>query len=172
MKEIVLLGMGQSYTKRHSTLITNTINEDGELLETAEVGVDILVKGTANYYTTFMDHFGSVMKLDGLEVKIFFWCAGNCQLNTNEIALNKHLKQRIADEAQVSIRSVDNSLSKLCKKGFMHRIAMGHYMINPMVSFKGNVSEKTKKVRFYINYTIENSLPTLEEPAVQYKLQQ
>lgn len=159
-----------SYTRRHSTQITHVVSPEGELLDTQEVGVDLLIKGTEEFAFLFRDHLGALLKLDGSTVKVFLWCATNCQLNSNEIALNKHLKGKIAEESDMNLRSVDNALTKLVKKGLLHRIATGHYALTPMVSWKGKFTERTKNVKLFVNYSIDPKLPVFSEPLTPYRL--
>ena len=144
-----------SHTRRLSTLITNIINEDGELLDTQEVGIDILVKGQEEFFFLFAKHLGTLLLLDGNEIKTLLWCSMHAHLGTNEIVLNKAIKQRLADAAGISLRSVDNSLTKLCKKKLLHRVETGVYLVNPDATWKGKINEKAKTVKLFVNYTIE-----------------
>ncbi|SMB92012.1 hypothetical protein SAMN00120144_2511 [Hymenobacter roseosalivarius DSM 11622] len=152
-----------SHTRRLSTLITNTINENGELLDQQEVGVDILVKGSEDFFFVFAKHLGTVLQLGGNEIKVLLWCSMNAHLNTNEIVLNKAIKERIARDADISPRSVDNSLTKLCRKEMLKRVDSGVYLVNPDAAWKGKINLKAKRARLFVNYVMEEPqqpLPT------------
>lgn len=148
--------MNDSYTRRHVTRIQDVVSEDGELLDRQEIGVDILIKGQTDFYFTFAKHFGTILQLDGNEIKVVLWCAMNANLNTNEIVLNRTIKARMAATAGISIRSIDNALTRLCKRNLIHRIGTGVYHINPEATWRGKISAKDKNVRLFVNYTIED----------------
>ena len=146
----------QSYTRRHTTRIENVVSTDGELLSTTEVGVNLLVKGTDEFTMLFRDNLASLLQLSGGDVKVYLWCAVRCDLNENQITLSRHKREEISTHTNMSIGSIDNSLSKLCKRGVMKKRATNEYMLTPLVSWKGNISEKTSKLKLYVDYTIQD----------------
>ena len=69
----------------------------------------------------------------------------------NLILLPSYIKKIIAKELETSIPTIDNSLSKLTKKGILRREGTGVYRLNPHLFGKGSWQD-IKKIRLTWEY--------------------
>lgn len=75
---------------------------------------------------------------------------------TQEIVLNKAIKDRIAENIGASVKTVDNRLQELVKVGIIDRVAPGTFTLNPYLFGKGDwktISElRNKNIHLKIVY--------------------
>lgn len=128
----------------------------GELLTQSTLTKEVLVKDKEQFFTAFSRLVMSFSELDFSEAKTLVWCALNTELNTNQITVVKHKKELIAQQMNMDYGTVGNSLGKLVKKGYMTRVAQSVYMIDPDLTWKGLLNERSKQVSVFLNYTIQN----------------
>jgi len=57
---------------------------------------------------------------------------------TQEIILNKSVKNRIAESINISPKTVDNKLQELVRVGIIDRVAAGTFTLNPYLFGKGD----------------------------------
>ena len=80
---------------------------------------------------------------------------------TQEIVLNKAIKDRIAANINTSVKTVDNRLQELVKVGIIDRVAVGTYTLNPYLFGKGDwktISElRNKNLHLKIEYDSETN---------------
>lgn len=72
----------------------------------------------------------------------------------NEIILNSHVKNKVADSLGIKIPSLDNAISKLTKAEFLDRIGRGTYRLNPHVFGKGKWSD-IKELQVTWDYSVK-----------------
>jgi hypothetical protein len=70
-------------------------------------------------------------KLTKKEILLFLYLAAKVKASNNELQLTKSEKERAASTIEVSVGSIGNYLSKLCKLNFMHNTGGGCYLLNP-----------------------------------------
>lgn len=147
--------MARKY-KEVSRTTTNTVDATtGELLGHNVVRKNIPIKDRTQFYTTFAGLVMSFGKLDYTEAKVLTWCCLKMELNANSITMVKHHKVQLAADMKINARSVDNALTKLVQKGYMHRVATAVFMIDPDIAWKGHINEHAAQIEVYLKYTIE-----------------
>ena len=57
---------------------------------------------------------------------------------TQEIILNAPIKRRIAEATGMAVKTVDNRLQELVKKGIIDRVGAGIFVLNPYLFGKGD----------------------------------
>ena len=72
----------------------------------------------------------------------------------NMILIPTYVKEKLAQELNMNIGTVSNSLSKLTKKGILKREGKGAYRLNPFFFGKGKWTE-IKKIRAEWEYGVE-----------------
>ncbi|TDF38502.1 hypothetical protein EYS14_12575 [Alteromonadaceae bacterium M269] len=70
-------------------------------------------------------------KLTKKEILLFLYLATKAKMSNNELQLTKSEKERAARTIEVSVGSIGNYLSKLCKLNFMQNTGGGCYLLNP-----------------------------------------
>jgi hypothetical protein len=138
-----------SYLSRSLTEATIIIDENGQVLERHERITERLIKGHEAFSFLYAGQLEKVLVLNGSLLKTLLWCSMNTHLNTNEIVLNKSIKQRLSAATGLVLSSVDNALVGLCRAGLMCRVSLGVYMIDPQALWRGTVSEKARVSRVF-----------------------
>lgn len=70
----------------------------------------------------------------------------------NIIDLNSRRKLELASEMETTVKTIDNSLSRICKTSdFITRISRGSYLVNPKYFAKGYWSD-IEKIKTTIEY--------------------
>ena len=75
---------------------------------------------------------------------------------TQEVVLNAAIKKRIAEAANVAVKTVDNRLQELVKKKIIDRVSTGTFILNPYLFGKGDwktiLELRNKNVHLKITY--------------------
>lgn len=74
------------------------------------------------------------------------------------LALNKYLKEVIAEHCGVSLSRVDHAITEFVQKGYMRRVAVGTYQFNPFLFGKGEWTN-LKKTRAAYDSSMEKTIP-------------
>lgn len=103
------------------------------------------------YIMFFIPNYKKLLELTGTELKLLFFCwfhsskynegivAGNIIYNDSTLKEKCH---KAGLKATGSV--IDNTFSKLHRKGFLLKICRGEYMINPLYAFRGSLKERNK----------------------------
>lgn len=118
---------------------------------------DILVKDNEEWFFAYTKLVRVLLGLDGNEVKVLLWCALHTNLGTNEVALPRYIKERMSTEINLTLGSIDNALSRLVKKGHLHRLGRGVYHIDPDTTWRGDIKARSSNIKVFLNYTIQNN---------------
>lgn len=70
---------------------------------------------------------------------------------TQDIAINAHIKRQIAEEVGCSISKVNNALSDLVKGEVMYRVGVGTYQVNPHFFGRGQWTD-IEKLRLSVTF--------------------
>lgn len=132
-----------------------SVNGDGEQVNETPIEMNVWVSDGKAFSISFELHAAAILGLDGVQVKMLMWMSWNCTLNTNEIVLNKVIKERMRAAINCSMKSIDNALTKLVKRDMVARIGMGVYVLNPEMYWRGDITKRTDKIKLYITYNIE-----------------
>jgi len=88
----------------------------------------------------------------------------------NIIPLNACIKDSIAKELKTTRATVDNQLSKLCKRGLFTRVGTGTYLANPYVFGRGKWTE-IKEIQATVKYDKDGiTFSVITNPAKQLSL--
>lgn len=85
------------------------------------------------------------------EIKVYCYLLRSHKMGTS-IALNKTVKQEIADAHNIKSGTVNNALGELVKKKLIYRIGTGTYKLNPRFAFKGNSVDRKKMLKFVLEH--------------------
>jgi hypothetical protein len=150
-------------TQRVFEQITNTVSEEGEVLHTNTVEVDVLVKSDDEYAFIFSKMLQYALRLDGTEIKVLMWCILHADYNTNLVTLTMTQKKAISEATSeydaagrllkkgLVVASVDNAISRLKKKGVFLDAGRCTYRIHPQLSWRGNLKERDKELKLCLN---------------------
>lgn len=145
-------------TKKITTQVVHTVDEDGVLQNTSFLEKEVFVKDSEEFCILYGKQMAPLLGLDSNEIKVLIWCSIKCALNTNEIVLNKAIKERMMETTKLKKSSVNNALCKLVKKNMLIRPATGVYIVNPETTWRGKINLRDKQIATYTRYTIENPL--------------
>ena len=152
------------------THTTNTNPETGEIIETTKEQT-IRFPKTEDFVMTFTKELGFMKNLSKGEILLVF---GFLKIvnRDNELILNKSIKERIAKEFDLSVKSINPLISNLAKKGVIINKERGIYLLNTFLFGKGswgdikelrmnivwNFKEQTKSVSIEQEYLNEEEL--------------
>jgi len=122
--------------------VKTVINEDGEIITAEFTTVRKVTKET--FLQVYLDDFYSLMRIrEGNEYKLVLWIGKNMNFD-NEIILVKEIKNRIANEIECNVRTIDNSIRSLVSKGILIKSGRAIFTLNPHLFFKGNLDQRNK----------------------------
>ena len=77
---------------------------------------------------------------------------------SNKITTDKQFKDIVAKNANITVRSVDSALTSLTKKNLLikDKEYKGIYYLNSKLFFKGQISDKTKLIKHFVEYQISS----------------
>ena len=120
------------------------IDQDtGEVLD--EQKITVLDRNESEFVFLYSKHFNDLMRLNGVELKVFLFCAVNSTVNRNKIGLIKDVKDELAREADISFNSITNAISSLMKKGFLERLGSCNYKVNSKYAWRGYAKKRDYK---------------------------
>lgn len=133
----------------------SVLNESGEYTASEEVQE---FKAQSNSEL----HFGKVYYQDRqrlkniskIQILVHLELSFYSGYNTNQVILDKTVKDDICDDLNIASSTLDNALTTLVKHQLISRIGTSKYLLNPYHMGKGNWSEN-RKIRDNITYNIE-----------------
>lgn len=137
------------------------------------------------FIMVYLNDISSFINLDNAtQMKIMALIWRDVPMNngtTNEgniITILKEDKEKWAGEINVSLGTVNNAISALLKKHLIYAVSRSRYKLNPLFFFKGKLADRSKLLRFQVDYAIGdipkeswetvNSEP-LEENVIQHQ---
>lgn len=133
------------------------IGEGGEILD--EV-VDKYLADSHNEF--FLFYVGAITLLKDLrlpEIKVLAWMMGHISFNSNLVVITKPVKEMIAADMDLALGSINNALPKLVKAGLIYKNEGakrdGCYYIHPEYFWKGDISERNKKLKYVLELRYE-----------------
>lgn len=168
-----------AHTQKVFSLQKETISEDGELLGTESVSVDILVKDSEEFSFVFKKALQGSLNINGAALKVLLWAGSEAALNTNEVSITAEHKQRISDHTAVyratangrilvkpglAVGTIDNAVTDLLKRGLLTRIGKGQkstlYKVSESFSWRGNMKTRAREMKLNITVRMpENNFP-------------
>lgn len=142
------------------TVKNNFISEEGELLSTEiDTKIHKIVVDDKEQFTFMYASIIGVMKdLNGGDIKLLSYCAMRSEANTNRITLVKPIIQEIADDFEISISSVKNSIVALKNKDILISLGSGVYRINPKYYWRGTMNQRLKTMKYVLEIECPNCL--------------
>ena len=147
--------MAAKYITEKSNDYSIVDNHTGEILDlnmTRKITLD-------EFIMVFFSSCPGLMNLTGNHLKVLICCWKYSSYNPeneergNVVYNGPGFKEACKDNGlDVSNAVIDNSISALCRKGFLIKRHRGEYLLNPQYFFKGRLSSRSK-VR--INYIVE-----------------
>lgn len=141
--------------------------ETGEVIEsTTEVlNTSFNKKVTKdNFIMVYLNDVSGFLKIDNatqIALLALIWKEvnyNNPQTNDgNTIVILKDTKERWCEELKVALRTIENSLAALVKKGLLLKSCKGKYKLNPNYYFKGSSTDREKVLNLTATYTFESS---------------
>lgn len=122
------------------------ISEEGEVISAELTTIKKVSKET--FLQVYLDDFMSLMSIkEGSEYKIVLWIGKNMNFDTNEIALIKAIKDRMASDIGTNVRTINNSISSLVSKNVLIQKARGLFILNPKLFFKGSLDSRNNLLK-------------------------
>lgn len=132
-----------TYESNESTYFVN--NETGEVQnETHHQAKTVRHSREPSYIKLYLDHLA---RFKGVQIslnpilteclKYITYASGEESNGGMLLILNKFLKDQIAKKCGVSLQRVNNAITEFVKKGYMRRIDLGSYQLNPFLFGKG-----------------------------------
>lgn len=138
------------YTEK---VINNFVNaETGEVLSTDEQikNHSITVPTKDNFAFMYAAVLGVIKDLSGRDIKVLTYCALHASVETNEMHLNKHVTEKIAESFESSYASIKNSIAALTNKNILISLGGGSYTINPKYYWKGTRVGRNKVLKYVL----------------------
>ena len=113
-----------------------------------------------------------MLDVKGVRVEILL---GLCRLLTyqNQIILNRSIKVELANELNIKVNTLEQSVSKMVRAGVLLRKATGLYIVNPYYIARGDWSD-ISELRMKIKYNMQGVAVEVDwdrTDAVQSKLE-
>lgn len=128
-------------------------DKNGEILETNKEQI-IRYPKTEDFIMTFTKDLGYMQNLSKGEIMVMFGLLKYVN-NQNEIIINKSIKERIAEEFNLKIESMNQLISNLKKKKMVLNVERGIYLLNTHLFGKGKWNE-VKKMRMYVEWDFKS----------------
>ena len=145
-------------TKYNTVTSKQTIDkETGEILqEDVEINSHkYIAKTKEEFFLTYVYLLDALRnELSMPEVKIYADLLKNYKSDV-KFALNKALKQDMADNLNLKLGTVNNSITNLVKKNLIFRITEGVFMLNPKYAFRGSSNDRKKQIIMTLEYNPE-----------------
>lgn len=110
------------------------------------------------YFMFFFSDQSKLFELTGSELKLLLYCwvhasnYGEGNLAGNIIYNNKFFKEKCHKEGlSIANAVIDNTFSKLHRKGFLLKMAKCMYLINPLYAFKGTLTQREELIKTLID---------------------
>lgn len=91
-----------------------------------------------NYIKLYLKDLAYLHDLPQAASNLVHELLGYVTYNTQEIVLNSTVKKRIAGIMNVAMKTLNNNLQQLVKKGVLERVAPGTFRLNPYLFGKGD----------------------------------
>ena len=103
------------------------------------------------YSKFFITTIGILGMLSKREILLYIYFSIKCDLSTNELRLNRSEKDKAARAVGISPNSINNCLSKFCKKGLMLNLGGGTFFLNPNYSNRSKPAHLESLKRRYLD---------------------
>lgn len=104
------------------------------------------------YYTKLFTTDEILDKVFGVNVEtaLAMYIISNIEFKTNRVYIFKKEKQDLANRIGKNIKSINNALTSLIKKGYIIRSeTLGCYILNPSIAYKGNEKSRLEVLRLF-----------------------
>lgn len=126
------------------------------------------------YVKMYVDDLGSLLGLERGEKRVLLALA--CSLDFEGFAsVTSAKRKRLADRCELTVKSFNNSVSALAKKGLIKVVGAGEYELNPKLFARGDwkqIYNRRQAFRLELTYSAEQgrtietrAVPEVEAPA-------
>ena len=132
-------------------------NSTGEVVENVKT-TQVKTQQEPNYIKLYIDHIAFIHKLPKSLPSVIFELLKLMNYE-QQIILNSFVKNKIAENLNVTNQHIDNSISKLVKQKILIRIGAGTYNINSFIFGKGNwknILENRRELKVEIIFDEKN----------------
>lgn len=151
--------MAKSFLK---TRITDRIidTETGEQLD--EKTVSYIVENEKDFYITYCKVLGLLKDMKLGEIKTLAWLVSTSHFNNNMVVVTSGVKQKIANDMDISVSAVNCALAPLVEKNILYRDSDsssrrdGVYYIHPEYYWKGSLTERNRVLRIALELNKES----------------
>lgn len=110
------------------------------------------------FIMVYLNDISSFINLDNAtQMKVMALIWRDVPMNNSEgniITVLKEDKEKWAKEINVSLGTINNAISALLKKHLIYTVSRSRYKLNPLFFFKGKLADRSKLLRFQVDYTI------------------
>jgi hypothetical protein len=146
------MGVNKEVFKKVETIIDC---ETGEIKGEQVISISVPVKDQEEFFFIFAKHLGTLLKLNGNEIKVLLWCSMNCTLNHNLIVITSTQKREIAEYAGLKPQSIANAINLLKKKNIFISQGRCTYKVNSELCWKGSPLNRNKDLKMIVDYKIQ-----------------
>jgi predicted transcriptional regulator len=137
-----------------SVVDKSAIDSDG-VSYTAQKKVNIVQDDSEKFFMTYAHIVGVIEGFSSItDVKVFYWVMDNMRFNQTIIVLSKFFKEQIESTMNLSMSSIEKSISNLCKCGILVRdmknIRAAVYHVNPTYAYYGDSKERKRNLKFVL----------------------
>lgn len=145
---------GARLQQRHRESV---VGEGGEVLD--QTTDTYLVETEKEFFLFYCKAISLFKDLKLVEIKLLAWMLGSCGFNSNRVVITSGVKEAISKEMGIDTQSISNALPKLVKANVLYRDNNGRrdgvYYIHPEYFWKGDISERNKKLKYVLELTYE-----------------
>lgn len=143
---------------RKTTIGTHTVVDGttGEVLNCIEQTRTELIKDKAAFCIMYAKYLSIIEGFSAAEGKLLSWCCMNAALNTNLVTLNKYYKEQAALAMGLNKRTIENAIVAVQKQKALVRVASGVYRVDPEISWKGALAERSKVLKIHLEWKVQN----------------
>lgn len=107
-----------------------------------------------HFVKLYLDDLKLLKKLTNADHRVLHNLSILLEYNTNQFFLNKERRQEMADLCSLSINTLNQSISRLCKKNLLIKVSSFTYQMNPKIFFNGDELQRAKVMELTIQYVI------------------
>ena len=136
------------------TVYTQTVldPETGELIPTKWIKKE--VKNRDMFIRTYIQDLGILGKCSGAEQSTILCSLKYLEYNTNVLYINALRRKEICECSNITINTLNSSISRLVKKNILLKKSSGTYLLNPQLFFFGTDLEREKIFSLSIKYVV------------------
>ncbi|WP_461137348.1 replication/maintenance protein RepL [Spirosoma terrae] len=139
-----------------------TVDHDGKVVNRSVTKHQYLVNAKEPYNMVYDDFWEMLNKLNPCpEIMVYGYLARQ-NGDGRTFAINKGLREEIADHFGISPKTVSNVIYELKSHKALLSSAKGTYIVNPRFTFRGSTSSRTARLKDVLERGYEGNKPVKE----------